>query len=210
MKIKWLFFDLGGTVYDETLSDKQRIDNLIKKAHLQITYEDFYAEMQKAAKLYAPSPFAAARESLCIAENEPYSNQKEILYPNTLDVIKKLSKSYSLGIIANQPPNTAERLKNDGLSDFFGICLLSECVDLFKPDRRFFERAVSEAGCNACECVMIGDRLDNDISPTKSIGMKTVRIVQGLYSVQKAESGFFADLEINELTELLDIDFNIL
>ena len=126
-------------------------------------------------------------------------------------MIKKLSKSYSLGIIANQPVNTAERLKSDGLSDFFGICLLSECVDLFKPDRRFFERAVSEAGCEPCECVMIGDRLDNDVSPAKSIGMKTVRIVQGLYSVQKAESGgCFANREVNELSELLDIDFNIL
>lgn len=208
MKVKWLFFDLGGTVYDEMLSDKQRIDNLIEKANLQITYEDFYAEMQKAAKLYAPSPFAAARKSLGITENELYSNQKEILYPNALDVIKKLSRSYSLGVIANQPPNTAERLKSDGLSDYFGICLLSECVDLFKPDRRFFERAVSEAGCEPGECVMIGDRLDNDISPAKSIGMKTVRIVQGLYSVQKAESdGCFADCEINELTELLDIEF---
>lgn len=208
MKIKWLFFDLGGTVYDETLSDKQRIDNLIEKANLRITYEDFYAEMQKAAKLYAPSPFAAARKNLGIAENELYSNQREVLYPNALDVIKKLSKSYSLGVIANQPPNTAERLKSDGLSDCFGICLLSECVDLFKPDRRFFERAVSEAGCEPRECVMIGDRLDNDIFPAKSIGMKTVRIVQGLYSVQKAgNGGCFADREINELPELLDIDF---
>ncbi len=50
MNIKWLFFDLGGTVYDETLSDKQRIDNLIKKARLQITYNDFYSEMLKAAE----------------------------------------------------------------------------------------------------------------------------------------------------------------
>ncbi|MDE6763563.1 MAG: HAD family hydrolase, partial [Oscillospiraceae bacterium] len=173
MSIKWLFFDLGGTVYDETLSDKQRIDNLIEKADLQMTYEDFYAEMLKAAKLYAPSPFAAARKVLGIAENVPYSNQMEKLYPNALDVIKKLSKSYSLGIIANQPLNTAERLKNDGLSDYFGICLLSECVDLFKPDRRFFEYALAEVGCAPGEAVMICDRLDNDISPAKSIGMKT-------------------------------------
>ena len=181
--VKWLFFDLGGTVYDETFSDKQRIDRLIEKAQLDIAYDDFYAEMQKSAVEFAPSPFGTAREKLGIEENVPYSNEKEILYPNTVEVIKKLSEKYKLGIIANQPPNTAERLKNDGLYDLFQICLLSECVNLFKPDTAFFKRALKEAGCKACEALMIGDRLDNDVFPAKSVGMKTVRIVQGLYSV---------------------------
>ncbi len=206
MNIKWLFFDLGGTVYDETLSDKQRIDNLIKKARLQITYNDFYSEMLKAAERYEPSPFASARAALGIAENEPYSNQLEKLYPSAFDVIKKLSSFYSLGVIANQPPNTAERLRKDGLSEYFKICLLSECESLFKPDIRFFERALEIAGCNADEAAMIGDRLDNDIFPAESVGMKTVRIVQGLYSVQKAvNTNYKADFEINSLSELLQL-----
>ena len=206
--VKWLFFDLGGTVYDETFSDKQRIDRLVEKAQFDITYDDFYSEMQKSATEFAPSPFGAARETLGIEENVPYSNEKEILYPNAVEVIRKLSEKYKLGIIANQPPNTAERLKNDGLYDLFQICLLSECVNLFKPDTAFFKCALEEAGCKACEAVMIGDRLDNDVFPAKSVGMKTVRIVQGLYSVQRAISEeYAADYEINGLAELLHIDF---
>lgn len=206
--VKWLFFDLGGTVYDETFSDKQRIDRLIEKAQLDIAYDDFYAEMQKSAVEFAPSPFGTAREKLGIEENVPYSNEKEILYPNAVEVIRKLSEKYKLGIIANQPPNTAERLKNDGLYDLFQICLLSECVNLFKPDTAFFKRALEETGCQPYEAVMIGDRLDNDVFPAKSVGMKTVRIVQGLYSVQRAISEeYAADYEINGLTELLHIDF---
>lgn len=206
--VKWLFFDLGGTVYDETFSDKQRIDRLIEKAQLDIAYDDFYAEMQKSAAEFAQSPFGAAREKLGIEENVPYSNEKEILYPNAVEVIRKLSEKYKLGIIANQPPNTAERLKKDGLYDLFQICLLSECVNLFKPDTAFFERALEEAGCKSYDAVMIGDRLDNDVFPAKSMGMKTVRIVQGLYSVQRALSEkYTADYEIGKLEELLDMDF---
>ncbi len=206
--VKWLFFDLGGTVYDETFSDKQRIDRLIEKAQFDIAYDDFYAEMQKSAAEFAPSPFGAAREKLGIEENVPYSNEKEILYPNAVEVIRKLSEKYKLGIIANQPPNTAERLKKDGLYDLFQICLLSECVNLFKPDTSFFKRALEETECQPHEAVMIGDRLDNDVFPAKSVGMKTVRIVQGLYSVQRAISEeYAADYEINGLTELLHIDF---
>lgn len=205
--VKWLFFDLGGTVYDETFSDKQRIDRLVEKAQFDITYDDFYSEMQKSAAEFAPSPFGAAREKLGIEENVPYSNEKEILYPNAVEVIRKLSEKYKLGIIANQPPNTAERLKKDGLYDLFQICLLSECVNLFKPDTSFFKRALEETECQPHEAVMIGDRLDNDVFPAKSVGMKTVRIVQGLYSVQCARSDeYAADYEIGKLEELLDID----
>ena len=144
--VKWLFFDLGGTVYDETFSDKQRIDGLIEKAQLDIAYDDFYAEMQKSAAEFAPSPFGAVREKLGIEENAPYSNEKEILYPNAVEVIRKLSEKYKLGVIANQPPNTAERLKKDGLYDLFQICLLSECVNLFKPDTAFFRSEERRVG----------------------------------------------------------------
>lgn len=204
MSIKWLFFDLGGTIYDETLSDKERIENLIKKTNLNMPYDEFYSEMQRAAMQYAPSPFTSARNSFDVSENEPYSNEKEFLYPNALNVVKALSKSYNLGIIANQPTNTLERLKNDGLYDLFKICLLSECENLFKPDEQFFKRALELADCLPSESIMIGDRLDNDIFPAKNIGMTTVRIVQGLYSVQTPLSDdYIADYEINELNELL-------
>lgn len=206
MKIKWLFFDLGGTIYDETLSDKERIENLIIKTNLNMSYDEFYSEMQRAAMKYAPSPFTAARSSFGISENEPYSNEKEFLYSNALNVIKELSKSYNLGIIANQPPNTLERLQNDSLYDLFKICLLSECENLFKPNEQFFKRALKLADCLPNEAIMIGDRLDNDIFPAKNVGMKTVRIVQGLYSVQKPLSdSYVADYEINKFSELIDL-----
>ena len=155
MNIKWLFFDLGGTIYDESLADKERIENFIKKTELKMTYAYFFAEMQKAALNYAPSPFTAVRNSLGIPVSEPYLNQKEFMYPNAVDVIKKLSESYNLGIIANQPTNTLERLKNDGLYNYFKICLLSECENLSKPDEHFFKAALQKAECLPNEAVMI-------------------------------------------------------
>ena len=197
---------MGGTIYDETLSDKERIENLIRKINSKMSYNEFYSEMQSAAMQYASSPFTAARNSFGIPENEPYSNEKELLYPNAINVIKELSKSYNLGVIANQPPNTLERLKNDGLYDFFKICLLSECENLFKPDEQFFRRALELADCLPIEAIMIGDRLDNDIFPAKNVGMTTIRVVQGLYSVQLPLSDdYIANYEINELNELIDL-----
>ena len=53
---------------------------------------------------------------------------------------------------------------------------------------------------------MIGDRLDNDIIPAKSIGMKTVWIKQGFGGMQiVTEDRFEPDAQVSNLTELLNI-----
>ena len=48
-----------------------------------------------------------------------------------------------------------------------------------KPDPKIFTMALDEAGCNASEAFMIGDRLDNDIIPARKLGMKAVWVRQG-------------------------------
>lgn len=207
MSIKWLFFDIGDTIYDETLSNRQRADGLLK-IHPEISYELFLSEMQKAARTYDESPFSSARKALSIVEDVPYSNKLEVLFPDAVNVLSVLSEKYKLGIIANQPQNTAERLVSDGLSRFFDISLLSDCEELYKPDIRFFEHALSKAGCKAHEAVMIGDRLDNDIYPAKKLGMVTVRIRKGLSVVQTPKTpDYEPDYEIDSLSDLLKIVF---
>jgi FMN phosphatase YigB (HAD superfamily) len=50
---------------------------------------------------------------------------------------------------------------------------------------------------------MIGDRIDNDIRPAKAIGMRTIRIRQGLSSVQIArDDADRADIQIENLRQL--------
>ena len=75
-----------------------------------------------------------------------------------------------------------------------------------KPDIRLFQAGLEKAGCKASEAIMVGDRLDNDIYPAKSLGMKTVWIKQGLSKFQVPKTAeFVPDYEINLLTELLTI-----
>ena len=206
MKFEWLFFDLGGTIYDETNSDRERIEKLLNRTSTNISIDEFYAEMIKASENFEPSAFTAARRHFGITQNEPYSGEKEILYPNAVEVIKSLSASYHLGILANQPASTIARLKRDGLFDLFELCLLSECEKMSKPDIHFFEHALKIANCRPAEAVMSGDRLDNDIFPAKQSGMKTIRIVQGLHFSQYSQlPEYTADYEVTSLTDLLKI-----
>jgi len=65
---------------------------------------------------------------------------------------------------------------------------------------------LERAGCKPEEAVMIGDRIDNDIVPAKSLGMRTVWIKQGFgkYWVMKDESEQ-ADYMVNSLMEICNL-----
>ena len=202
--MEWLFFDLGNTLYDETCSEYERVVSMIKANELNIDPSDFLAQMRLGASIYAPSPFAYAREHFGIQENYPYSSEKEVLFDGVADVLKQLSACYKLGILANQPSSTLERLKKDGIYPYFDLCLLSETENLFKPDLAFFDYASQKAECQPDRIVMIGDRLDNDIMPAKKAGMKTVRMKQGLHSVQQPISDAYRpDWEIQSVQQLV-------
>lgn len=206
MMIEWIFFDLGNTLYDETYSDYDRVVSLIKTYDLNIDPADFLAQMKIGASVYAPSPFTYAREHFGIIENYPYSSEKEVLFEGVDDVLKSLSGKYKLGILANQPSSTLERLKRDGIYRYFNICLLSDTEELYKPDLAFFEYAIRKADCSPDKIAMVGDRLDNDIMPAKKAGMKTVRIRQGLNSVQEPKSDEYCpDWEILSVQQLCSL-----
>lgn len=58
---------------------------------------------------------------------------------------------------------------------------------------------------SASDSVMIGDRLDNDIIPAKRIGMKTIWIRWGRYSVMEPRTpDEVPDATLGDVREVLD------
>ncbi len=70
-----------------------------------------------------------------------------------------MSKSYRLGIIANQQENLAERLERFELGSYFGSCAGSADVGFSKPDLAIFEYALEKAGISPQEAIYVGDRI---------------------------------------------------
>ena len=90
--------------------------------------------------------------------------------------------------------------------DYFDKVVASAEVGVSKPDKAIFEIAFMVANCKPEESMMVGDRLDNDIIPAKSVGMKTVWIRKGLSQYQDPVLGKnIADYQIDNLNELLNI-----
>ncbi len=89
-----------------------------------------------------------------------------------------------IGVIANQSADISQVLEKSGLDEFFKVKVISTLVHLAKPDKRIFQLAVNKSGRSTSECVMVGDRLDTDICPAKTLGMTTIRYTNSLFSIQ--------------------------
>lgn len=92
------------------------------------------------------------------------------------ELVEGLASRYRLGLIANQGPECVEQLGRLGFLNQIELRIFSEEVNLFKPDERLFQLAVEQTEAEPGQCLMVGDRLDNDIAPAQRVGMATAWI----------------------------------
>ncbi len=201
--IKWIFFDIGSTLIDESECYKLRYREAV--AGTSISADDFEKKVIEFSKQNLKGDHEAVK--YYGIELPPWHKEAEKPYGNTESVLKQLTvKGYRLGVIANQSPGTKDRLSSWGLLKYFDVVLASAEEGISKPDIEIFLRALTAAKCLPVNAVMIGDRLDNDIVPAKKVGMKTVWIKQGLGGLASAiHKNEQADYEIENLSELLNI-----
>ncbi len=201
--IKWIFFDVGSTLADETEAYNDRIRVAIKGT--DITFEQFNEKRIEFTKQNLKGDIEAFK--FFGLAKPPWNKENEIPYAGAKDILKLLyNKEYKIGIIANQSLGTAKRLEKWGLLEYISVVAASAELGISKPDERIYLKALEMAGCLAENAVMIGDRLDNDIFPAKKLGMKTIWIKQGFAIYQNpTNSDYEADYTINSLTDLNDI-----
>ena len=201
--VKWIFFDVGSTLVDETEAYDHRVREMI--AGTSITFKEF-DDVRIALARQGLDGNSAAIKHFGLTKT-PWHSEDEVPYSDAHSTLAALiDKGYNLGIIANQKHGTAERLDSWGLRQYFEVIAASAEIGYAKPDKEIFEKALELAKCTAAESVMVGDRLDNDIIPAKAIRMKTVWVKNGLAQYQGAELGEgVADYQIGSLSELLSI-----
>ena len=122
--------------------------------------------------------------------------------------LQALSKYCQMGLIANQSEDILELLEKSGFDRFFRVKAISSSVKLKKPDSKIFELALREAGQNAEDCIMVGDRLDTDICPANNMGMTTIRTTNSLFALQvpkrACEHPSYTVAGLSEIPELLE------
>ena len=215
--IKWVFFDVGYTLIneDDAVRDRiLRVQAALSDCGVSVSAEDVNTALKEAVAGYAPSTVSRAIAMLaeseelgeCLKDRLAWQKDLERPYPEAVQVLSALSSRYRIGIIANQSAGTEARLERWGLLRFISLVIASAEVGLTKPDPAIFKLAMRRAGAPAEEMVMVGDRIDNDIAPAKSLGWKTIRIKQGLSEDQvpmcPAQE---PDFEVRRLDEILQV-----
>lgn len=202
-KIKWVFFDMGATLIDETQAWRHRIRDMI--AGTGISFEQFHEKRIAFARQNLNGDAEAIR-FFGLAKT-PWPQEDEVPYPQAEAILAYLrDRGYGIGVIANQSPGSVERLRGWGLLSYIDVVAASAELGVAKPDRAIFDRALEMAHCTAQEAVMIGDRLDNDVVPAKRLGMVAIWIRQGLAVYQDPQwAEGRADAVVRHLLELKEI-----
>lgn len=103
------------------------------------------------------------------------------IYSHTLEetqrsreVLLQLKERYPMVLVSNFYGNIATVLKEFGLDGIFLHIIESAVVGVRKPDPRIFSLGVEALGLSSEEVVVVGDSMDKDIVPAKSIGCQTI------------------------------------
>lgn len=175
-ELRWIFFDLGSTLVDESECYRRRYAEIVEGTCL--SSQAFERKAIEFAKQNREGDRAAAQfYGLALPK---WHTELEQLYPGVEAVLSALTeRGYRLGVIANQPPGARRRLENWGIAKHFDGVMASAEEGVEKPDAEIFRRALLAAGCRPERAVMVGDRLDNDIAPARRLGMRAVWVRQG-------------------------------
>ena len=131
------------------------------------------------------------------------------LYPDALPAVQALCASgYRVAILANQPARRTPELRALGFEP--DVMAMSDEMGVAKPEAAFFERAlelmrVEEPGSVA----YVGDRVDNDVVPSRAAGMHGVWIRRGPWGViqelpEEARADTMVVASLSELVSRID------
>jgi HAD superfamily hydrolase (TIGR01549 family) len=225
----FIFFDLGQTLIDEwdyiTYFDQKflevlngfgaRIDQRNYRAirnsiirDRKIGHGSVKELVIEVCKLLSPPGYEKVIASRLEAQIKQGRRDLFKFFDDAETTLQALSKNYEMGIIANQSEDILELLEKSGFDRFFKVKAISSSLKLKKPDSKIFELALREAGQNAEDCIMVGDRLDTDICPANTMGMTTIRTTNSLFALQVpkrvCEHPSYTVASLSEIPELLE------
>ena len=201
MPYRAILFDVGGPL-DMEFAWEIAVDGAIASAcgleGIRVDQAMIDEASEAAVAAFAPDAYAHMIEALCGGDPRTVDRVRQRVRAMTgnLDVfqlrpeidglLRRLCKrGLKLGVVANQPQAARERLARAGIGDLFAYQGLSGLTGFSKPDPRAFQAAAETLGMTPAECIMVGDRIDNDIVPAKALGMAAILLRGGRHRRQR-------------------------
>ncbi|QDU62795.1 Pyrimidine 5'-nucleotidase YjjG [Planctomycetes bacterium Pan216] len=187
--IEWVFLDVGSVIYNDapqTYAVFRHYFDAIRRVQPDYSFNQLLADreqlvrqqqiwvLHKIASRWLPKEevdrlYWDLREELL-----PKFDNVHLPMVGLAETLGDLRREYRLGVIANQPAECRASLDRRGMLELFEIVGISEELNLFKPDPELYRWAIERSGVDPARAVMIGDRIDNDVLPARSLGMRTI------------------------------------
>jgi glucose-1-phosphatase len=90
-----------------------------------------------------------------------------------ISLIKRLKKTYRVAVITNTNELHAAINRDRGLFEYFDPTIISNEVNLVKPQREIFVMALKKMGLDAESCILLEDR-EEQLKIPKELGFKTI------------------------------------
>jgi len=217
--IRAVLFDIGGPLDLETEHERlidADIAALLAAAGQPVAPARYAEACRFAVDSFAPNAYQAIVWRLCTGDAalaarvyaavEARSHARDLFEPRPgmRELLAELHGSgLRLGLAANQPAAALARLDRHGMGRFFAHREVSGTLGLHKPDPRLFLAACSALAVEPQACLMVGDRIDNDIAPAAELGMSTVLFRTGRHREQQPRTWLEQpDAEVGDTHEL--------
>lgn len=198
LDVKWILFDFGGCLDSDGLHSRTLFHNQFKALDLisnnapRSFFEDAYTYADKKViekSLVVNSNLKDMNEIMCslIAEKiiiTDFSIVKDVASAITETqsfylirngrILKELQNRYRLGVVSNFSGNLSRIFDEFSLTSYFDFVLDSYHIGVRKPNPQIFKMAVEHCGVNPAEILFIGDNIERDIRPAKTLGMNTI------------------------------------
>jgi len=192
-----VLWDIGGPI-DTEIAAEAMIDTTLRAVASRylgraVTPAAFAAANDAAVAQFAPNAYQAILWTLL-------GPVAEVAWPEVVaalparpfelragiaDLLRDLhAAGIKLGLAANQPAAILRDLAAAGVLEVFTAQDVSATIGYRKPDPRLFVHACNGLGLPAEAVVMVGDRIDNDIAPARTLGMATIRFRTGRHRAQ--------------------------
>ena len=230
-KIKYIFFDLGDTLLDMSISRKALdfgvkeviYDNVVTdelflkwKKESYITFERYFQKnkfftvkrLQEISlrKVLLNEGFDLENDKLSfiIKRFWEYFIRNCLLYDDTMPTLSQLIHGpYQLGLITNGDEGEVNSiLKQHKIDSMFKIKVISSVIKSYKPNPSLFKCALELANCLPEEAIYVGDSF-TDVYGAKQLGVNTVIVCRT--ETQDFTINDEEDFRVDALNQLLAI-----
>jgi len=226
MEYSHLLFDFDNTLVDFNHCAYEGLKDTFKKYNIEWTEANYklykkinhqlWSDFEKGLNTtedIRQQRFSLFLEALNITGIDGYEMnahylERIVAHPKIIDTtiesLDMLKDKYTLGIVTNGLKEVQRRrIANHGLEKYFNHIVVSDEIDLAKPDPKYFQYAFDKIDeVDKSKVLVIGDNITSDIGGAQSFGFKTCWFNP---NDKQNLTGITPDYRVHNLKELVEL-----